>query len=303
MWPRSSRGSSSGPARLLSSCCLVLVLLVSSTTSLKNLKIIVPERVRVGDSALLTCSYDLEDAQLYAIKWYFEDEEFYRFVPKKQPPHDTFPVRNIQVNVSGSNMQDVTLVNVRRKHTGRYKCEVSEDQPRYDTKLQEADIFVVDVPEMEPRIQVDKQRLADGDTLKANCTSGASRPAANVTWTVNGKPLDNRRMKFHVRTQSLHVQDDDRHRTRSWLQLDTQGLFQDYRLRLRCFAEIAPVYKASSTVDLQQDGPSVASPHSHQSSGSNETTGAPPWSFKMIVLMLNLILGILMDAVSTTATR
>ncbi|CAB0043474.1 unnamed protein product [Trichogramma brassicae] len=183
-------------ARGINCCCSVpppplpppLPGLFKSTTSLKNLKIIVPERVRVGDSALLTCSYDLEDAQLYAIKWYFEDEEFYRFVPKKQPPHDTFPVRNIQVNVSGSNMQDVTLVNVRRKHTGRYKCEVSEDQPRYDTKLQEADIFVVDVPEMEPRILVDKQRLADGDTLRANCTSGASRPAANVTWTVNGKP-------------------------------------------------------------------------------------------------------------------
>ena len=59
----------------------------------------VPERVRIGDSVILTCNYDLEDAQLYAIKWYIEDGEFYRYVPKKDPPHDTFPVRNIKINV------------------------------------------------------------------------------------------------------------------------------------------------------------------------------------------------------------
>ncbi|XP_011505798.1 PREDICTED: cell adhesion molecule 1-like [Ceratosolen solmsi marchali] len=168
--------------------CL-LILVVGGSTSLKNLKITVPERVRVGDSALLTCSYDLEDAHLYAIKWYLDEEEFYRFVPKNEPPHDTFQVRNIQVNVSSSNMQDVTLVNVQNNHTGRYKCEVTEDIPRYDTKLQEADVLVVDVPETEPRIAVDRLHLPAGEKLQANCTSGASRPAPNITWTLNGAPV------------------------------------------------------------------------------------------------------------------
>ncbi|XP_014230413.1 uncharacterized protein LOC106654850 [Trichogramma pretiosum] len=293
MWPRSSRGSSSGPARLLSSCCLVLVLLVSSTASLKNLRIVAPERVRLGDSVLLTCSYDLEDAQLYAIKWYFEDEEFYRYVPKKEPSHDTFSVRSIQVNVSGSNMHDVTLVNVRRKHTGRYKCEVSEDQPRYDTKLQEADMFVVDVPDTEPRIMVEKQRLAEGETLRANCTSGASRPAANITWSLNGKLLDNRRMKYNTRTQTLlaGTGEDGRQRTRSWLTVDTQGLFEDYRIRLRCFAQIQPVYKVSTSLDVRQDGPYVASPHSHQSSGSSSIVIATsPWPREAAIAATALVL-------------
>ncbi|XP_014230615.1 uncharacterized protein LOC106654959 [Trichogramma pretiosum] len=247
---------------------LVSLLLINGATSLKNLKIIAPERVRVGDSALLTCSYDLEDAQLYTIKWYFEDEEFFRYVPKKDPPHVTFPVRSIQVNVSGSNAQDVTLLGLRRDHSGRYKCEVSEDQPRYDTKLQEADLLVVDVPELEPRIAVDKQRLADGDTLRANCTSGASRPAANITWNVNGKPLNGSRMKFSVSSHVMQIISDDRQRSRSILRLDTSNLFRDNRIHLRCFAEISPVYKGSASLEIIQDGPYVASPHSHQTNGT-----------------------------------
>ncbi|OXU31689.1 hypothetical protein TSAR_010661 [Trichomalopsis sarcophagae] len=199
-------------------------------TGLKTLKITAPERVRVGDSALLTCSYDLENAPLYVIKWYLDDTEFYRYVPKKEPSHAIFPVRDIQVNVSvnsvirdkeedvktfiepvnhrrlenielidifpvfldgvsGSNSQDVTLVHMTRNHTGHYSCEVTEDGPTYDTRAQEAHVLVVDVPETEPRIAVDKEHLPAGETLRANCTSGASRPAPNITWTLNGAPI------------------------------------------------------------------------------------------------------------------
>ncbi|KAL7302614.1 hypothetical protein TKK_0004676 [Trichogramma kaykai] len=242
--------------------------------SLKNLRIIVPKRVRLADSALLTCSYDLENAQLYAIKWYFEDQEFYRFVPRKEPPHDTFPVSGIQVNVLGSNMQDVTLVNLQRNHSGRYKCEVSEDQPRYDTKLREADIFVVDVPEHEPRIAVDRQRLGLGDQLRANCTSGASRPAPNITWTLNGKSLDSHggSVKFSLHTHALAATksggrgggvggnfepETTKQRSRSKLRLSVVNgnTFHGGRLRLRCFAEITPVYKAgSATIDIWRAG-------------------------------------------------
>ena len=45
------------------------------------------------------------------------------------------------------------------------------------------------MPSEEPKITVDRPRLPAGDTLRANCTSGASRPAPNITWTINGKPV------------------------------------------------------------------------------------------------------------------
>ncbi|ENN77128.1 hypothetical protein HUJ04_000256 [Dendroctonus ponderosae] len=62
----------------------------------------VPEAVRAGDSVTLSCQYDLEDVALYSIKWYWNEEEFYRYIPKDLPPYKSFPMRFINVDVSFS---------------------------------------------------------------------------------------------------------------------------------------------------------------------------------------------------------
>jgi hypothetical protein len=75
----------------------------------------------MGNAATLTCQYDLDNvssqstltsailsahflslsqASLYSVRWYFESEEFYRFVPKEAPPARTFQVAGITVDVS-----------------------------------------------------------------------------------------------------------------------------------------------------------------------------------------------------------
>lgn len=74
----------------------------------------------MGNAATLSCQYDLDNvsayqvmqwdckfhgafflqASLYSVRWYFESEEFYRFVPKEAPPARTFPVSGINVDVS-----------------------------------------------------------------------------------------------------------------------------------------------------------------------------------------------------------
>ncbi|OXU31694.1 hypothetical protein TSAR_010666 [Trichomalopsis sarcophagae] len=276
----------------------LLLLVFEDATGIKTLKITAPQRVRVGDSALLTCSYDLDDAQLYVIKWYLDDAEFYRYVPKKDPPNAIFPVRGIKVNVSSSNSQDVTLVNVRRNHTGRYRCEVTEDGPTYDTKVQEAYVFVMDVPKTEPRIVVDRDHLPDGETLRANCTSGASRPAPHITWTLNGEPLNNMTMRFKVRTKILPKVFGHKKSTQSSLSLETAGMFRDGRIRLRCFAEITPIYKASASKEITEERPYIASmtgdasPHSRQSSGSVRANWTSFWPYG---LALNVVLRLLVE--------
>lgn len=62
----------------------------------------VPEAVRAGETVTLSCQYDLEDVALYSIKWYWNEEEFYRFIPKDLPPYKSFPMRFINVDVSSS---------------------------------------------------------------------------------------------------------------------------------------------------------------------------------------------------------
>ena len=72
----------------------------AGATGLKDLKITVPTIARSGDAVWLTCNYDLEGKLLYTVKWYLNDEEFYRYAPKRNPPGLALPVKNIKVNVS-----------------------------------------------------------------------------------------------------------------------------------------------------------------------------------------------------------
>jgi hypothetical protein len=47
--------------------------------------------------------------------------------------------------------------------------------------------LLADLPEGDPKLQVEKTRYAVGDTLRGNCSSPASSPPTNLTWIVNGK--------------------------------------------------------------------------------------------------------------------
>lgn len=47
----------------------------------------------------------------------------------------------------------------------------------------------VDVPAARPEIHNIKQRYRLGDIVRGNCTSKPSRPAANLTWTINDIPV------------------------------------------------------------------------------------------------------------------
>jgi len=77
-------------------------LLFAGATGLKDLTINVPSMVRSGDTVTLSCHYDLEGLRLYSIQWFFNDHEFYRFIPdRKSPPfYSIFNVTGIKVNVS-----------------------------------------------------------------------------------------------------------------------------------------------------------------------------------------------------------
>ncbi|RWS18488.1 beat protein-like protein, partial [Leptotrombidium deliense] len=53
----------------------------------------------MGSSVWLNCSYDLETDQLYSIKWYRNDQEFYRYLPNDYPPAQVFTTKGLRVNV------------------------------------------------------------------------------------------------------------------------------------------------------------------------------------------------------------
>ncbi|KAG8227872.1 hypothetical protein J437_LFUL007182, partial [Ladona fulva] len=110
---------------------------------LKNVRVVSPGAVAVGETVTLECKYDLEGAELYAIKWYKGKKEFYRYLPKEDPPTKVFPLPGIKVDLSESNAYHVVLRDAGFSLTGRYRCEVSADAPSFDTALVAASLVIV----------------------------------------------------------------------------------------------------------------------------------------------------------------
>ncbi|KAJ8916310.1 hypothetical protein NQ315_005005 [Exocentrus adspersus] len=71
---------------------------ICSSRSLKGMRLNVPRAVRAGHSVTLSCEYDLEDAPLYSVKWYRDNDEFYRYVPKEAPPTRVFSLPGLHVD-------------------------------------------------------------------------------------------------------------------------------------------------------------------------------------------------------------
>ncbi|KAG8186974.1 hypothetical protein JTE90_005747 [Oedothorax gibbosus] len=71
---------------------------LSSVWCLRLVSLHVPTRVIVGETIKLSCGYDLEDDKLYSIKWYRDDVEFFRYVPRDVPPGQFFPLQGVTVD-------------------------------------------------------------------------------------------------------------------------------------------------------------------------------------------------------------
>lgn len=73
-------------------------------SALRLIKVDVPGSVNIGDAVWLNCSYDLESDQLYSIKWYKNNTEFYRFLPTDNPPSHKYKSDGIYLDVSSCNL-------------------------------------------------------------------------------------------------------------------------------------------------------------------------------------------------------
>ena len=103
-----------------------------ATNSLRLSKLVVPLIKYRGENALLECQYELnnrsissklnidydnannrqhhrrnnylyydnDEETLYSVKWYKDEEEFYRYVPRANPPQHSYTFDGIRVDVS-----------------------------------------------------------------------------------------------------------------------------------------------------------------------------------------------------------
>uniref|UniRef100_A0A182SIB4 Ig-like domain-containing protein n=1 Tax=Anopheles maculatus TaxID=74869 RepID=A0A182SIB4_9DIPT len=144
---------------------LLAVLIVKDhALAIKLIEIRVPKHAVQGHSVKLECLYDMEGEALYSVKWYKDGSEFYRYVPRDDPPGQTFPIEGITVNVRNSTNSHVMLESVNLSSSGKYRCEVSAEAPSFQTVLENSEMAVVVLPETDPIISGGYPRYQIGDS-------------------------------------------------------------------------------------------------------------------------------------------
>lgn len=209
--------------------------------------------VENGQSAFLQIFYDLEGDQLYSVKWYRRDREFYRYTPRDDPPSKSFALEGVNVLLEQSNSTHVLLTNVSFNTSGEYRCEISADAPSFFTKAAGAILEVVEVPRHDPEILGLSSRYRLNDVLKAECKSKDSKPAANLTWLANGLPVDQAKIRRH---HPHHSKNNKLFSAQSALHLQlSRDHFADGRLKIRCIASLYNVYYRSSEKSVELERP------------------------------------------------
>jgi hypothetical protein len=55
--------------------------------------------LQVGESSSLRCDYDLEGDSLYSIKWYKDNQEFYRYKPETGAPSSPMLANTVEGSI------------------------------------------------------------------------------------------------------------------------------------------------------------------------------------------------------------
>lgn len=260
-----------------------------AAVALRDVSVTIPQAARIMDTVTLQCKYDLEGEQLYAVKWYKGSKEFYRFLPKELPNTQVFPLPGVDVDLSKSNANEVVLRHVQPDVTGRFKCEVSTDVPNFYTKMVSSYMYVIDVPEADPFINVKTDFPEIGYTIRGNCTSPPSFPPANITWLINGKKVNETYSSQYHQSNAVALSNDKRRQplvTTSVLNHEIDGnTFQEGKARIQCMVNIFNLYQRVVEKVLEEDRPR---PRPSSVLGTRES-GAGSSELPGIVLMLLMV--------------
>ncbi|XP_072938801.1 uncharacterized protein [Epargyreus clarus] len=209
---------------------------------IRLLELRVPAHAPEGGAALLGCQYDLEGDQLYSVKWYKNQREFYRYVPNNRVPTSHFPTPGITVDITRSSSTVVALTHLTQASAGRYRCEVSGEAPMFATVYEEKDITIHYLPKTGPRISGLMNEYDIGDRVMLNCTSSGSRPEAHLKWLINDRPV----VRDHVRGPWYRVSRERMSTTETILELRFTIMPKHFKkgvLSIKCQAVIAPLYQ------------------------------------------------------------
>lgn len=236
---------------------LVLAALLQVIDSLSNINVRIPEFIQTGDSADLTCSFNLGGDDLYSVKWYKGRHEFYRFMPNEKPKIKIFPVKGMKINITASDQTRVVIDDVQINYSGSYMCEVTVS-PTFDALIQFANMTVVDFPKDGPKITTipkGRNEYRVGDTANLMCKAQKSSPPTQLSWYINGEPANEAYLHHYP-----HRKNGERKLGLKFpLNANHFVISKGNRVRLQCSASISQFYWKSAEITLLQEKPKFAS--------------------------------------------
>ncbi|XP_067620098.1 uncharacterized protein [Eurosta solidaginis] len=236
---------------------IILMAVPGFIAGLKDVSVTIPQAVKRGSNALLICNYDMENDTLYSVKWYKGRREFYRYTPKENPAMKVFPMAAAGLNVERnlSNQSHVVLLAVPLNISGKFTCEISVEAPTFQTAMVSGELEVVELPEEQAIVTGIQPRYRIGDLVDGNCSIKYSKPAANLTWTINGivVPL------HHIKTyETERYEENNLESVVSALHfMVTTQHFIKGQMRLKCTASIFDIFKEEIESVIEEDRPRI----------------------------------------------
>ncbi|KAI2800593.1 hypothetical protein BLOT_011981, partial [Blomia tropicalis] len=125
---------------------------------------------------------------------------------------------------------------------GSFRCEVSAEAPSFKTVRKEMELHVYSLPSGKPTIKglgPDPSHYGPGDLINVECHSKPSRPAAKISWLINGEMIN---PKF-VKTIPGPKQMDGLQSTRSEISFYSErSHYRNGLLKIHCIAKIDQQY-------------------------------------------------------------
>ncbi|XP_045126113.1 uncharacterized protein LOC123513195 [Portunus trituberculatus] len=175
-------------------CCLV----GGCVEGVRITKLDVPAVALEGDQVHLRCDYEEESpSSLYTLKWYKNEQEFFRHQPGLTPSegedrcrnHHHYHVDGVSVDCWVSTEKDVVLQGVTGATSGDYQCEVIGDYPTFRKETHKARLTVFTEPLQKPLIAGVRDSYTPLETVSLTCTATNKQYLPLLSWRINGNPV------------------------------------------------------------------------------------------------------------------
>nr|XP_014274512.1 uncharacterized protein LOC106679714 [Halyomorpha halys] len=155
----------------------------------------IPPLAKLFQPLKIACRFRLGTLRLESVKWYKDDDEFFRFTPSEQPHNRKFNITGIEIDMEKSDMHVASLLNVSVSSAGVYRCEVSSDSPAFETVQESRRMDVYYQPDRKPRVVINKSEILPNEDIVVQCVTDKSFPVQKIFWFLNGIQMNEKCIK------------------------------------------------------------------------------------------------------------